>query len=695
MKFQIAHEAKGRMRIHVIQGKMSCEQADTLFYYLNNQEKIQSIKVYERTADVTICYKGERAQLICMLRQFRYENVSVPTGLIENSGRKLNNIYQEKLIGKVIFYYARKLVLPYPVRLCYTAVCAVKYVWKGIHSLVKGKIEVPVLDAMAIGISILRNEVNTAASIMFLLGVGEILEEWTHKKSVGDLARTMLLNVNKVWLIQEGQQVLVSAAEVEAGDRVVVHMGNVIPFDGIVTDGEAMINQAALTGESVPVHKTKDSYVYAGTVVEEGEITVLVKQAGGTGRFDKIVTLIEKSEKLKSGLESKAEHLADRLVPYSLGGTVLTCFLTKNSTKALSVLMVDFSCALKLAMPLSVLSAIREARLYDLTVKGGKYLEAVSEADTIVFDKTGTLTKAKPTVVRTISFNENSSSDILRLAACMEEHFPHSMAKAVVEAAANQHLEHKEMHSKVEYIVAHGIATTIDGKRAIIGSGHFVFEDEKCKIPDGKEKIFEQIPKEYSQLYLAVENELAGVILIEDPLREEAVTVVDSLRKAGFSKIVMMTGDSERAAAAIAKKAGIDEYYSEVLPEDKADFIEKTKAKGHKVIMIGDGINDSPALSVADVGIAISDGAEIAREIADITVGSDNLSQIVTLKLLSDHLMKRIHKNYHFIVGFNTLLIILGIGGVIQPTTSALLHNGSTLAISLKNMQNLLVEKEA
>lgn len=694
MKFQIAHEAKGRMRIHVMQGKMSCQQADTLFYYLNNQEKIQSIKVYERTADVTICYKGKRAELIDMLRRFQYENISVPTGLIENSGRKLNNAYQEKLIGKVIFHYAGKLVLPYPVRLCYTVACAAKYIWKGIDNFVKGKIEVPVLDAMAIGISVLRNEVNTAASIMFLLGVGELLEEWTHKKSVGDLARTMLLNIGNVWLIKEGQQVLVSAADVAAEDRVVVHMGNVIPFDGIVTDGEAMINQAALTGESVPVHKTGDSYVYAGTVVEEGEITVLVKQAGGTGRFDKIVTLIEKSEKLKSALESKAEHLADRLVPYSLGGTVLTWLLTKNSTKALSVLMVDFSCALKLAMPLSVLSAIREARLYDLTVKGGKYLEVISEADTIVFDKTGTLTKAKPTVVKTISFNEKSSSDILRLAACMEEHFPHSMAKAVVEAAANQHLEHKEMHSKVEYIVAHGIATAIDGKRAIIGSRHFVFEDEKCKIPDGKEQIFDQIPKEYSQLYLAVESELAGVILIEDPLREETATVVDSLRKAGFSKIVMMTGDSERTAAAIAKRVGIDEYYSEVLPEDKADFIEKTKAKGHKVIMIGDGINDSPALSVADVGIAISDGAEIAREIADITVGSDDLSQIVTLKLLSDRLMKRIHKNYRFIVGFNTLLIILGIGGVIQPTTSALLHNGSTLAISLKNMQNLLPERE-
>lgn len=694
MKFQIVHEVKGRMRIHVKQERMSCEQADTLSYYLNNQEKIQSVKVYERTADVAICYSGERAELICMLRRLQYKDVNLPTGLIENSGRELNNIYQEKLIGKVIFHYARKLLLPYPIRLCYTVICAAKYIWKGIDNLAKGKIEVPLLDAMAIGISILRNEVNTAASIMFLLEVGELLEEWTHKKSVGDLARTMLLNVGDVWLVKDGQQVLVSAADIDAGDSIVVHMGNVIPFDGVVTDGEAMINQAAMTGESVPVWKTRDCYVYGGTVVEEGEITVLVKQAGGTGRFDKIVTLIEKSEKLKSGLESKAEHLADRLVPYSLGGTILTYFLTKNATKALSVLMVDFSCALKLSMPISVLSAIREARSYGVTVKGGKYLEAMAEADTIVFDKTGTLTKAKPTVVETISFCEQSPSDILRLAACMEEHFPHSMAKAVVEAAAKQHLEHKEMHSKVEYIVAHGIVTTIEGKRAIIGSRHFVFEDEKCTIPDGREMIFEQLPKEYSHLYLAVENELAGVILIEDPLREETAAVVDSLRKAGFSRIVMMTGDSERTAAAIAERVGVDEYYSEVLPEDKADFIKKTKAKGRKVIMIGDGINDSPALSVADAGIAISDGAEIAREIADITVGADDLSQIVTLKLLSDHLMKRIHKNYRFIVGFNTLLIILGIGGVIQPTTSALLHNGSTLAISLKNMQNLLLERE-
>lgn len=581
-------------------------------------------------------------------------------------------------------------MLPYPLQACYTTVCAAKYIWKGIGNLVKGKIEVPVLDATAIGVSMLRNDMNTASSIMFLLGVGELLEEWTHKKSVDDLARTMSLNISKVWLVREEQQVLVSVDEIVAGDRVVVHMGNVIPFDGLVVSGEAMVNQAALTGESAAVRKSQDSYVYAGTVVEEGEVTVLVKQVGGTGRYDKIVTMIEASEKLKSGVESKAEHLADRLVPYTLAGTAFTYLLTRNTTKALSVLMVDFSCALKLAMPISVLSAIREASLYNITVKGGKYLEAIAEADTIVFDKTGTLTKAKPSVVDTVSFNELSSDEILRMAACMEEHFPHSMAKAVVDEASKRNLEHAEMHSKVEYIVAHGIATTIGDKRAIIGSRHFVFEDEMCRVPVGKEAIFEQLPKEYSHLYLAVENELAGVILIEDPLREEAAELVNALRKAGLSQIVMMTGDSERTAAAIAERVGVDNYYSEVLPEDKANFIEEAKANGHKVIMIGDGINDSPALSAADVGIAISDGAEIAREIADITVGSDDLLQIVTLKMLSDSLMKRIHKNYRTIVGFNTLLILLGVGGVLQPTTSALLHNSSTLLIALKNMRNLL-----
>ena len=567
---------------------------------------------------------------------------------------------------------------------------SLKYIAKGIQSLWHRKIEVAVLDATAIGVSVLRKDFGTAGSVMFLLGIGELLEEWTHKKSVDDLARTMALNVGKVWLKSDGQEVLVSVNDISAGDEVVVHMGNVIPFDGEVSEGEAMVNQASLTGESLPVRKAEGNYVYAGTVLEEGELTILVKEVGGSSRFEKIVTMIEESEKLKSSLEGKAEHLADRLVPYTLGGTALTYLLTRNTTKALSVLMVDFSCALKLAMPISVLSAIREASLYHMTVKGGKYLEAVAEADTIVFDKTGTLTKAKPSVVEVVSFDEREPNELLRIAACMEEHFPHSMAKAVVQAAEEKGLAHEEMHSKVEYIVAHGISTTINGKRAVIGSSHFVFEDEKCTIPEGKEELFENLPVEYTHLYLAIENQLAAVICIEDPLREEAEAVITSLRKAGLSKIVMMTGDSERTAHAIAERVGVDEYYSEVLPEDKAAFVEKEKAAGRKVIMIGDGINDSPALSAADVGIAISDGAEIAREIADITISADDLYQIVTLKLISDALMKKISKNYKQIVGFNTGLIALGVAGVIQPATSALLHNTSTLVISLKSMQNLL-----
>ena len=567
---------------------------------------------------------------------------------------------------------------------------SLKYIWKGIKCLWARKIEVPVLDATAIGVSVARGDFSTAGSVMFLLGIGEILEEWTHKKSVDDLARTMSLNVSKVWLKTEDQEVLVPASKIKAGDRIVIRMGTVIPFDGDIVDGEAMINQASLTGESVSVRKTVGSYAYAGTVVEEGEITVGVKQVSGNSRFDKIVTMIEESEKLKSGVESKAEHLADRLVPYSLGGTALIYLLTRNVTKALSILMVDFSCALKLSMPISVLSAIREANLYNITVKGGKYLEAVAEADTIVFDKTGTLTKATPTVVDVVPFDGRTPDELLRIAACLEEHFPHSMAKAVVNAAKEKNLDHEEMHSKVEYVVAHGISTTIDDRNVIIGSSHFVFEDEKCTIPEGKQELFDSLPEEYSHLYLAIENQLAGVICIEDPLREEAKTVVAELKKTGFGKIVMMTGDSDRTASAIAKRVGVDEYYSEVLPEDKAAFVEKEKAAGRKVIMIGDGINDSPALSAADVGIAISNGAEIAREIADITVGADDLGQIVTLRRLSNRLMKRIQSNYRFIVGFNSGLIVLGVTGVIQPTTSALLHNTSTLAIGLKSMKNLL-----
>ena len=690
MKFIIRHESKGRIRIHAVQYRMTYAQADTLLYYLHSQKEITFAKVYDRTCDATISYAGDRERIIELLRNFHYENAEVPTGLIETSGRELNNSYQEKLIGKIVFHYARRIILPYPIRVCLTTIRSIRYLWKGLKTLAAGKIEVPVLDATAIGVSLLRSDFNTAGSIMFMLGIGELLEEWTHKKSVDDLARTMSLNVSKVWMVSDGQEVLVPTTQIEAGDEIVVHMGNVIPFDGVVTKGEAMVNQASLTGESVPIRKTLESTAYAGTVVEEGELTILVKEVGGSSRFEKIVTMIEESEKLKSGVESKAEHLADKLVPYSLGGTILTYLLTRNATKALSILMVDYSCALKLAMPISVLSAIREASLYNVTVKGGKYLEAIAEADTIVFDKTGTLTKAKPTVVDVVPFEDRNADELLRVAACLEEHFPHSMAKAVMDAAAQRGLEHDEMHSKVEYIVAHGIASTINGKRVVIGSAHFVFEDENCVIPEGKQTLFDSLPKEYSHLYLAIEGKLSAVICIEDPLREEASAVVSSLKKAGLSKVVMMTGDSERTARAIAKRVGVDEYYAEVLPEDKANFVEREKQAGRKVIMIGDGINDSPALSAADVGIAISDGAEIAREIADITVGSDDLYQIVTLKLLSDSLMQRIHSNYRKIVGFNSLLIILGVAGVIQPTTSALLHNSSTLLIGLESMQNLL-----
>ena len=672
---------------------MSSVQAETLLYYLQNQKQVSFAKVYDRTSDAVICYQGERSAILRMVQTFHYEKVELPTGLVESSGRELNKEYQEKLISKVIYHFGRKWFLPAPIRNAYTAVVSVKYIWKGIRTLAKGKIEVPVLDATAIGVSMLRGDYGTASSVMFLLGVGELLEEWTHKKSVGDLARSMSLNVGKVWLKKDGQEILVPSEKIVSGDEIVVHMGNLVPFDGEVSDGEGMVNQASLTGESVPVRRTLGSVVYAGTVLEEGELTILVKQTGGSSRYEKITAMIEESEKLKSGLESKAEHLADRLVPYSLGGTALTYLLTQNATKALSILMVDFSCALKLAMPISVLSAIREANQHKITVKGGKFLEAVADADTIVFDKTGTLTKAQPTVAEVVSFSETKNPDeLLRIAACLEEHFPHSMAKAVVDAAREKHLDHEEMHSKVEYIVAHGISTTIEGKKAVIGSYHFVFEDENSVIPKGMEEKFSRLPAEDSHLYLAIEGVLAAVICIEDPLRPEAAEIVRQLKKAGLKKIVMMTGDSERTAKAIAKKVGVDEYYAEVLPEDKANFVEKEKAEGRKVIMIGDGINDSPALSAADVGIAISEGAEIAREIADITVAADDLAEILVLRMLSNRLMKRIHRNYRFIVTFNAGLILLGVGGILQPTTSALLHNTSTLYIGLKSMGNLLDE---
>lgn len=690
MKFVVKHEIKGRIRVHFCQKRMTFEEADTLQYYLDSQEMITSSKVQERTQDATICYTGEKSAVIALLRSFHYEKVDVPDVYRQNSGRETNREYWDKLVTKVVVHYGNKLFLPMPIRTVITGVKSVKYIYQGIHTLLQRKIEVPVLDATAIGVSMFRGDISTAGSVMFLLGIGEILEEWTHKKSVDDLARSMSLNISRVWLCNDGQEMLVPTTEIQTGDLVRVHMGNMVPFDGTVAEGEAMVNQASLTGESEPVRKYIESTVYAGTVVEEGELTIRVKETNGSGKFDKIVTMIEESEKLKSGLESKAEHLADRLVPYTLLGTGITYLLTRNITKAISVLMVDFSCALKLAMPISVLSAIREASNYHVTVKGGRYLEAMAEADTIVFDKTGTLTKAQPTVKRVVAFNGMSENELLRIAACLEEHFPHSMAKAVVQAAIDRHLVHEELHSKVEYIVAHGISSKINDKKVVIGSYHFVFEDEKCAVPDGMMEAFDELPSECSHLFMAIDHELAAVICIEDPLREEAAAVVRKLKEAGISKVVMMTGDSDRTAKAIAARVGVDEYYSEVLPEDKASFVEEEKKAGRKVIMIGDGINDSPALSAADIGIAISDGAEIAREIADITVGADSLNELVTLKLISDGLMKRIHKNYRFIVGFNTGLIVLGVAGILQPATSALLHNTSTLMIGLKSMQDIL-----
>lgn len=692
MKFKIEHEIKGRMRVHLIQKKMSFREADILEYYLTQLDFVTSVKIYQRNQNAAITFTGDRKQVIDALRQFNYDKVEVPETTLETSGREVNQEYWDKLVNQVVLYAAKKIFLPYPIRSAITALKSIKYIKEGIKTLLSGKIEVPVLDGLAIGVSVFRCDYDTASSVMFLLGIGELLEDWTHKKSIDDLARSMALNVDKAWLFVEGEQILVSTEQINPGDQVVVHMGNMIPFDGVVSHGEAMVNQSSLTGESVPVEKNLGKYVYAGTVVEEGELTIEVQETKGRTKYEKIVQMIEDTEKLKSAVESKAEHLADKLVPYTLGGTVLTYLLTRNITKALSVLMVDFSCALKLAMPITVLSAIREANQHNITVKGGKYLEAVASADTIIFDKTGTLTKAEPVVVDVIPFVNADPDELLKLAACMEEHFPHSMARAVVEAASKKHLLHEEKHSKVNYVVAHGISTMIEGHKAIIGSFHFVFDDEKCTVPEGMEERFENLPQEYSQLFLCIDGKLTAVICIEDPLREEAVEVIKQLRTVGFKKIVMMTGDSKRVARSVAKKVGVDEFYFEVLPEDKARYVEKEKQAGHNVIMIGDGINDSLALSAADAGIAISDGAAIAREVSDITIGSDDLYGIVTLKQISNLLIKRINKNYRQIVAINGALIGLGVGGLVQPTVSALFHNTSTLAISLRSMNPLLEE---
>lgn len=686
MKFRILHEIKGRMRIHIAQKTMTDREADTLQYYLENCEMIQDAKVYERTQDAVIRFSGEREGVIGVLRAFSYERVQAPDSVLDLSGRKTNREYLDHLAGQVIVHYGKKLILPYSVRCVIAAVKSLKYIWKGLRSVLNRRIEVALLDGVAITVSILRGDMKTASSVMFLLSIGETLEEWTHKKSVDDLARSMSLNISKVWLVADGTEILTDASQIVAGDQIVVHMGNVIPFDGVVASGEGMVNQSSLTGESLPVEKKERGYVYAGTVLEEGELTVQVRETSGATKYEKIVAMIEETEKLKSSVESRAEHLADRLVPYTLIGTGLVYLLTRNTTKALSVLMVDFSCALKLAMPITVLSAIREAGRHHITVKGGKFLEKTAETDTIIFDKTGTLTKAHPVVAEVISFNGESADELLRTAACLEEHFPHSMAKAVVNAAKEKGLEHEEKHSKVEYIVAHGISSRVDGKKVVIGSYHFVFEDEGCRVPEHMQETFANLPSEYSQLYLAMEGELAAVICISDPIRAEAAEVIAMLKKSGFSKIVMMTGDSERTASAVAKMVGVDEYYAEVLPEDKAAFVEREHALGRKVVMVGDGVNDSPALSAADVGIAISDGAQIAREVADITIEADDLYALAALRSISKSMVRRIHKNYIQIVGINSGLILLGVAGLLQPTTSALLHNTSTLAISMKCM---------
>ena len=695
MKFVIKHEMKGRIRLHMAQRQMSIRQADLLQYYLTTLPQVKAAKVYERTCDAVVRYEGDRKRLLEGIQKFSYADEKLMELAPKHTGRALNREYKEKLIRKVLVKALTKTFFPSPLNALYTAVQAVPYLWKGIRCLANGRLEVEVLDATAITVSMARSDVNTAGSIMFLLGIGGLLEEWTRKKSVDDLARSMSLNIGKVWQKMDGAEVLVPLSRIREGDLVTVHVGSMVPLDGIVAEGEAMINQASMTGESVPVHKEAGGYVYAGTAVEEGEITICVKKAAGSTRFERIVHMIEESEKLKSSVEGKAATLADALVPWSLGGTVLTWLLTRNVTKALSILMVDFSCALKLAMPLAVLSAMREASGHHITVKGGKYMEAVAEADTIVFDKTGTLTKAQPVVADIVTFEGRDQNEMLRVAACLEEHFPHSMAKAVVNAARKQGLDHEEMHSKVNYIVAHGISSYIEDKKVVIGSYHFVFEDEHCVIPEGEEEAFHSLPPEYSHLYMAIAGRLAAVICIEDPLRNEAPEVIQKLKQLGISHVVMMTGDSERTARSIAARVGADEYDSEVLPEDKAGYVEKARNAGHKVIMVGDGINDSPALYAADAGIAISEGAEIAREIADITISEDAMDRLVTLKALSNALMRRVNRNYHFVIGFNLGLILLGISGVLSPSASALLHNTSTIAISLHSMTNLLkVKKE-
>lgn len=689
MKWNILHESRGRIRLHLNKPRLSMAEADQLQAYLADLPGVRAAVVYERTCDAVITYTGARTNELRGAAAFRFD-VQALTEVSANSPRAVNHEYQEKLVNLTLFHFARKLFLPAPIRFAYTAVCSVRYLWHGLRCLLHRKLEVEVLDALSIGVSMLRGDFSTAGSVMFLLRLGELLEEWTRKKSLGDLAHCMSLNVDRVWQLTAEGEVLVPISQIRTGDAIIVHTGSVIPLDGRVLDGEASVNQASLTGEAEPVRKAAGAVVYAGTVVEEGQITLTVEQQAGSGRYDQIVRMIENSEKLKSASETRAAALADKLVPYSLLGTAVTYALTRNATRAISILMVDFSCALKLSMPLAVLSAMRECGSYHITVKGGKYLEALANADTIVFDKTGTLTHATPTVVQIVPFGTRTEDEVLGIAACLEEHYPHSMANAVVQAASAKGIRHDEMHSEVQYVVAHGIASTIGGEKAVIGSQHFVFEDEGCYIPTAETAKFDALPPEYSHLYLAIGGVLAGVICIADPLREEAAEVLRQLRGLGIQKAVMMTGDNDRTASVIAKQVGVDAYYAEVLPEDKARFVDAEKAAGRTVIMLGDGINDSPALSAADVGIAISDGAAIAREIADITIAADSLRELVTLKAIANGLQHRTRANYRFIMSFNSMLIVLGAMGILPPATSALLHNASTLGVSLKSMTNLL-----
>ena len=695
MKCTILHEGKGRMRVHVEKVRMTLHRADVLEAYLNHHDAIVHAAVYERTGDVVITYTGRRSAAIAVLAGYKFDVAEYDALVTSADSRRLNREYQDKMFNLVAGRCLRKLFLPAPLDAAYTAFRSIRFLWKGVRCVLSRRLEVEVLDALSIGVSLLRGDFGTAGSVMFLLNLGSLLEEWTRKKSLDDLARSMALNVDKVWVRSQGTEVLVPLTKVRSGDEVVVRSGNMIPLDGTVLEGEAMVNQAALTGEAMPVRKAEGSTLYAGTVVEEGECVFIAKAEGGSNRDDKIVAMIEESEKLKSSTENRALVLADKLVPWCLGATVVTYLLTRNATRAISCLMVDFSCALKLSMPLAVLSAMRECGSYHITVKGGKYLEALSQADTIVFDKTGTLTRATPQVVEVVPFSGCNEREVLQLAACLEEHFPHSMANAVVRAAKERGISHEEMHSEVEYIVAHGIASRVGGERVVIGSYHFVFEDEKCTIPTAEQQKFDALKPAYSHLYMAASGQLVGVICISDPLRPEAAAVLNGLRALGIRNTVMMTGDSERTAAAIAKQVGVDRFFAEVLPEDKANFVQQAKAEGHTVVMIGDGINDSPALSAADIGIAINSGAAIAREIADVTIKADSLEELVALKAIANSLQKRVHANYRFVLTFNSALIALGALGILQPASSAMLHNLSTIGISLKSMTNLLPENKA